>query len=328
MGRKGLSRGLFLVITLLLVFVALYSGLQILESAVLQTDGGGETGSGKTVTRNGIEYYPRQDITVVMLLGIDNQGPVKESESYDNPGAADMITLMIFDRKTEKCDLLVFNRDTMVEMPVIGLTGKPAGTYYGQLALSHTFGSGLEDSCVNTRTTVSNLLLGAPIDYYFAMNMDGIGILNDAVGGVEVTIEDDFSLVDPTLVMGQTIRLNGRQAVNFVRTRHNVGDQLNLSRMERHKAYMRGFATALKEKLEGDPLFASQLLEQVSDYTVTDCTGTVLNRLASDFGDYELGQILTPEGGNVLGEEYYEYRLDAEKLEQLALALFFEPKKQ
>ncbi len=328
MHRKGLTKGLFLAAVLILILVMLYSGLQILESTVLQTGGRlAQTAERKTVVYEGREYYPRQDITVVMLLGIDNDGPVRDSGTYNNTGGADMVTLLIFDEKTRKCDLLVLNRDSMVEMPVLGFSGRPAGTLYGQLALSHTYGSGLEDSCENTRTTVSDMLLGARIDYYFSMNMDGIGILNDAVGGVEVTVQDDFSEIDPTLVMGQTIRLNAQQAVHFVRSRQGVGEGLNLGRMERHEQYMRSFVSLLKDNLETNPLYASQLLAMVSEYTVTDCSVAVLNRLATDYGDYTLGRIVSPEGENVMGEKYYEFHLDEKALEKLAIELFFEPKK-
>lgn len=327
MGRKGFAKGAFLAAALILVFVMLYSGLQILESAVSPNKGQSvQTAGRKTVVYRGEEYYPRQDITVILLLGIDEQGPVAESASYNNSGGADMVTLLIFDPRTETCDLLVLNRDSMVEMPVLGLTGKPAGTLYGQLALSHTYGKGLEDSCENTRTTVSDMLLGAQIDYYFSMNMDGISILNDAVGGVEVTVRDDFSAVDATLKQGEKLRLDSRQAVNFLRSRQGVGSGLNISRMERHKEYMQGFVTLLKENLRNDPLFASRLLGKVDDYTVTDCSATVLNRLAADYGDYTLGRILSPEGENVLGEKYYEFHLDQEALEALAIQLFFEKK--
>ncbi len=327
MNRKGFTKGAFLVATVILILIMLYSGLQLLESTVLLKGGvPSETRVSKTVVYEGKEYYPRQDITVVMLLGIDEEGPVVESATYNNSGGADMVTLLIFDPKTQQCDLLVLNRDAMVEMPVLGVTGRPAGTLYGQLALSHTYGSGLEDSCENTRTTVSDLLCGAQIDYYFSMNMDGIGILNDAIGGVEVTVRDDFSQVDPTLTQGATLRLNAWQAQNFVRSRQGVGNGLNISRMERQKQYMQGFVSMLKAHLEENPLYASQLLAEVDAYTVTDCSPAVLNRLATDYGDYTLGRIISPEGENVLGEKYYEFYLDEKALEKLAIELFFEEK--
>ena len=131
--RKDL---LFLAVILLLVLVMLYSGLQILESTVLHLGQGGEAAAvSKTIERDGVSYFPRQDITTVLVMGIDQFGPVEDSGAYTNTGAADMVMLLIFDEKNEKCDVLHLNRDTMLEMPVLGIGGKQAGTYFGQLAL-------------------------------------------------------------------------------------------------------------------------------------------------------------------------------------------------
>ena len=112
----------FLVSILVLVLVMLYSGLQILESTVFHT---GQEGSGnfvsKTIERNGIAYFPRQDITVVMVLGIDQFGPVEDSGSYQNRGAADMDILLIFDETNQQINVLHLNRDTMLNIPVLEL---------------------------------------------------------------------------------------------------------------------------------------------------------------------------------------------------------------
>ena len=52
---------------------------------------------GKTLIRNGVAYYPRQDITVLLVLGIDQEGPAVDSGSYNNAGDADAVMLVIFD---------------------------------------------------------------------------------------------------------------------------------------------------------------------------------------------------------------------------------------
>lgn len=278
----------------------------------------------KTITRDGVKYFPRQDITVVMILGIDWDGKAEPREM--NHGAAvDMATLMIFDPKTEDCTLLSLNRDMMVHMPIITDSGREDGTFYGQLAYSHTYGTGMEDSCENTRKTISNLLYGVTIDHYFALNMDAISILNDAVGGVTVNITDDFSAVAPELTKGE-MTLMGDQAVAFVQSRTGVGDELNLSRMERHKEYMFHFADALKTKLDTETGFVVRAYEEASDYIVTDCTVAILSRLSEDYGDYSIGRTLSLEGENRMGEEYYEFYADEEALDKLILELFYAPK--
>ena len=60
-----------------------------------------------------------------------------------------------------------------------------------RISLSHCFGKGKEDSCQLTVEAVSNLLYDVPVDFYIALNLDGISELNDLLGGIEVTLEID-----------------------------------------------------------------------------------------------------------------------------------------
>ena len=281
--------------------------------------------SSKTIHRNGIAYFPRQDITVLMVLGIDKFGPVQASSFHQNDGAVDMVMLVIFDETAETYNVLSLNRDTMLQMPALGLGGKPAGTFYGQLALSHTYGTGLKDSCENTRTAVSDFLYGVRIDHYVSMHMDAIAIANDALGGICVNVTEDFSAVDPSIPMG-SVTLRGQQAVHYVQTRREVGDQLNLSRLQRQREYMQSFLSTLQQRLDGDDSFVLETYDKLSPYIVTDCSSTVLNSMLSHYKNYTPGKFVTPQGENVLGRTYYEFYPDEEALDALILELFYAPK--
>ena len=316
---------LFCVVTVL-VLAAMIGGLRILESAVFHAGDLQIDAETKTITRYGREYFPRQDITVLLMMGIDNTGPVESSGTHLNEGRADALMLAVLDHEKEDWTLLCLNRDTMVRMPVLGINGKPAGTYYGQLALAHTYGDGLESSCENTRNTVSSLLYGITIDHYVAMNMDAIVIVNDAVGGVTVNVTDDFSRVDPTITQGE-VTLMGSQAWNYIRARKSVGNQLNLARMERQEQYMENLLVKLREKADAEELFSLELYEQMAPYIVTDCSVTVASGLMQRCSEYELKEIISPEGRNVRGEEYYEFYIDENKLDDLILRLFYTKKK-
>lgn len=327
MRRNGNTKKMmYFCAIMILVLGMLFSGLRILESTVFYRGVEAPTEiRSKTIVRDGIEYFPRQDITVIMALGIDQTGPVVSSGSYRNPGAADAIVLLILDEKSEEYAILCLNRDMMVTMPVLGIGGKQAGTYYGQLALSHTYGDGLEDSCVNTRQTISDTLHGILIDHYLALNMNAISIVNDAVGGVTVQVTDDFSKVDTSLPVGQ-VTLHGEQALNFVRSRKDVGNQLNVSRMQRHEEYMNGLMDALTAKIQKEDLFMIELYDQVADYMVTDCSANFISGLMERCSHYTLKEIVSIEGENVMGDKYYEFYADAEKLDALILRLFYAPK--
>lgn len=324
--RSNTKKLAFFFGVLILVPVFLISGFRILEPTVsFPGENQGEAIEKKTITRNGVDYFPRQDITVLMILGIDDAGSARDSGNDRNPGMADLVALVIFDEKAQMYDVLYLNRDTMLDVPVPGMDGKQAGSSYGQLALAHSYGSGLEDSCENTVKAVSDFLGGIRIDYYMSVPMDAIAMLNDAVGGVRVLVKDDFSEVDPTITMGEMI-LRGDQAISFLRTRQGLGEQLNISRIQRLEVYIDGFMEAFRRALDAKLGFAVNLFEQVDSYMVSNCPVSTLYSMISHYEGYKLREFVTPEGENDRGAECCEFYADEEKLDELILRLFYAPK--
>lgn len=326
--RENIRKVALLCVILLLVLGIVYGGLRILESTVFFRDQeqAGTIARSKTITHNGVQYFPRQDIDVVLLMGIDQTGPAAPSESYNNHGLADAIFLIVLDPKTEECRVLNLNRDTMAEIPVLGINGRPAGSIQAQLALSHTYGSGMEDSCENTRQAVSNLLGGIAIDHYIAMNVDAVAIANDAVGGVTVNVVDDFSEVDASIPMGD-VTLKGDQALRYVQSRGNVSDQMNLSRMGRQEEYAKRFLEAFRQQYRsGGSDFLLKTYDAVAPYLVSDLSFKTLQTMVSHYIDYPLAEMISLEGENRLGDEFYEFYPDEAKLEAIRLELFYAPK--
>lgn len=323
--NKKQKQLLFSAVVFFLLVLILFSGFQIMKAMLLPPVLEEPAPPKLTIVRDDKEYFPRQNITTVLVLGIDRTGPVEDSGSYQNPGAADLALILAFDQTDGTCDVLQFNRDSMVEMPVLGVGGKPAGTAFGQLALCYTYGSGLEDSCENAKETISRLLYGLQIDYYVAMHMDAIPIFNDAVGGVTVEITEDFSQVDSSIPMG-TVTLLGDQAVTFVRSRKGVGDQLNLSRIDRQQAYAQGFIAAFKAKQAKGTRFLMDAYEEASPYLITNCSAAAISAMVERYGNYKLNRILTPPGENILGEQYYEFHIDEKALDKMILELFYAEK--
>ena len=143
----------------------------------------------KPISLNGKTYIPKKNVSSYLLMGIDHEGEVTEHSSYFG-GQADTLLLVVVDREQKEYSLLQINRDTMCMVDFVGSDGTPIGERKQmQIALAYALGSGLEDSCENTVRAVSTLLYGVPISGYAALNMDAMPILNDAVGGVTVTIE-------------------------------------------------------------------------------------------------------------------------------------------
>ena len=326
MKRQQRIRAFIVVAALILVGIVLYSGLRYLESTVFYKEQPEPVRqSTRTITRDGVDYYPRQDITTLLFMGIDEYGPAQDSMSYNNPGESDVVLLVVFDEAEKAYNILALNRDTMVEMPILGLGGKRAGTKVAQLALSHTYGSGLQDSCENVKETLAMLLGDSFVDYYISMNMDAIAILNDAVGGVTVTVEEDFSDVNSGITKG-ILTLRGEQALDYVRVRKNLGDQKNITRMKRQEEYVNGFLTALSGKSDGNTEFLLSVYEKLAPYLVTDCSFNTFSALMERYQGFTLGDTMTPEGENIIANGFYEFHLDEAKMDALILELFYRPK--
>ena len=273
---------------------------------------------------NGTAYARREDLETVLLLGVDKfEG--ETPEGYINNQQADFLLLLVLDEENETCTPIQLNRDTMTQIQILGVTGEPAGTFTGQLALAHTYGSGEEDSCENTVLAVENLLYSVGIDHYVSLTMDGVALLNDLVGGVTVEVLDDFSGIDDSLVQGETVTLQGQQALTYVRSRGGMEDSSNLHRMERQRQYLAALQQQLKAAVQQEDGFTLDALLQLNEYMVSDCTVNQLSDLGDSLAAYQVSDILTTPGDAQEGEEFMEFTVDEDALQQLVMDVFYEP---
>lgn len=331
--KKRNTKKIFVLIIFLLVFVCVVLGVFFWESKQKQEamlvqaeiDEPARKRREGWVERDGVWYAPKQDQETMLLIGMDKMDPLEASESYNNNAQSDFLLLAIFDNTKETTTLLHINRDTMAQIPVLGVTGQPAGSITGQLALAHTYGSGLQDSCVNTVNAVSDFLYGIKIDHYVAMTMGAVPYINDLVGGVPVTVLDDFSGIDDSLVEGETITLKGEQALHYVRIRSGLEDSSNLNRMKRQQQYLESMAEQIG-KLDEDFSVSPQQISIISKYIISDCSIDTLSRMAEQFVDYPLQEMQDIQGEAIVGEEYMEFYADEAALQEQILDLFYEVK--
>lgn len=86
-------------------------------------------------------------------------------------------------------------------------------------------------------------LTGIRLDHYVVVNFQGFKGMVDAIGGVEVCIPEP--IVDPShginLPAG-TRKLEGMQALNYVRERYVVGNGSDIGRMKRQQAFIASMA--------------------------------------------------------------------------------------
>ena len=236
---------------------------------------------------------------------------------------SDVLVLFVFDNDRKTVTPIQINRDTMFDVPWTDVLGRYGGTTKKQVALSYNSGSGLEDSCENTRLTVSSLLFGAPVDHYAAFTMNGINTLNDLVGGVIVDIVDDLTPADPALVKGTTVTLTGSQAEKFLRSRMILADDTNLSRMRRHRDYYAGFMRSAKAAMKKDENFVLEAFSKLEPYTLTDMTAQKFSELITKLDTYGAQPIQYSEGELKIGQ-FYEFYPDMDQLWGIVRSAFSE----
>ncbi len=265
--------------------------------------------------RNGIESF--------LILGLDKfEEDVSDPDSYNNNQQSDFILLMVLDNKENRCSGVLINRDTMADIPRLGVGGARLGTKYAQIALAYNYGSGGRDSCRNTAEAVSKLLYEVPIDHYASFTMDAVSILNDMVGGVTVWIGDDFSDANPSLIQGTWMKLSGKQALSFIRSRMSMQDSSNLARMKRQREYLNALYEQAVTRINEDGRFAWKAASELEEYTVSDLTVEELSVLVERIKNYTFQPFETISGEARKGDSFMEFYPDEDALKTILKDLF------
>lgn len=277
-----------------------------------------------SIVHNGVKYVPKENIETFLVMGLDTVVG-GTTDSYNNDQRADFLMLFIFDNDTKQCTALQINRDTVTNVNILGLAGDKVGTAPMQIALAHTYGHGGDISCRNTANAVSSLLNDVKIDHYISVKMDAVPTLNDLVGGVEVTLLEDFTHLDPTMIKGETVTLRGDQSLKYVQLRKGLEDETNSTRMERQQQYVDALYVAFQNSMKNDSGFATTALTEISGQIVSDRSITQLEVLANKFNEYAFLGVRELDGTSAVVEELMEFYPTNASIQQTVIDLFYKP---
>lgn len=319
------KKAMIIVAVVLIVCLAAAAMIHIIGQNAADAASGRNTPSDAegVITVDGQKYIPENNLETYLFIGVDSSGKIHESNT-DGTGQSDVMILLVRNVSTGTFQTLSIDRNTMADVDSLDEDGNYIATTRVQMAFAHANGDGLESSCENTVRAVSNYLGGHKIDGYAAVNISAISMVNDMVGGVEVTIEDDFSSIDTSLKQGETMVLKGAQAEHFVRSRMGMDDASNTARMRRQSVYMAGMKTKLREKCASDNTFPLDLYNALEDYMVTNISAQKFSKLALlVVKDKDQGEV-TIEGTSSTGRfGYTEFEPDEDSLNAAILQLFY-----
>lgn len=276
---------------------------------------------GKTVRYNGKIYRLNEDITSIACLGVDKK-EINANGIVGAAGQADTIIVIAFDTKTGAAKLVPIPRDTVAEIDVYAKDGSFLRTEKTQLCLAFAYGDGGKTSCENVISSIKKVMFGMPIHCYAALDLAGIGPVNDSVGGVTVTPSDSFSLFEA----GSPVHLMGESAVAYVRSRDTSKVDSNLVRMNHQLQYIKAFTKTAASQAVKKPAMISDVYNVAMKYSYTDIDLSKATYVASRFmtlGGSEFLPVSVP-GKMVSGEDgYSEYYIDEKAFYETILSVYY-----
>ncbi|WP_270411016.1 LCP family protein [Microbacterium maritypicum] len=178
----------------------------------------------------------------VLLIGTDECGEVStgllgERCSEADGGILNDVNLLVHvSAEPRKVTVISFPRDLMLETPECTLPDGSVASATRKTQINSIFQrAGI--SCV--AKTITDLT-GVEIPFAAKIDFDGVIDVTDAIGGVEVCIGGEGIRDDQTAIDWEPgpRTVSGYEALQFIRTRHGVGDESDMARVSNQQQYM------------------------------------------------------------------------------------------
>ncbi len=281
------------------------------------------------VDDSGNAYNYRDDVIAILLMGIDYMSDSRHwyGDMLSNGGNADVMGLVILDVNTFSFSILYIPRDTMADVIVMDADGKYYDTISSNITTAHSYGDGKDLSCRLTADAVSRLLYGVPVNRYAALDYNALYTLNDMVGGITITFDQDYPEISSSFTSGKTATLNNYYLSKFI-TYRNI-NQLDgaYDRGERSMAVLKALFNQCKDKIAADPTVALDFLNRLSGQVTTDLDLVEITFLAQNIGkmSFTSDTVVSLPGETVMGETYAEFYPDETWLHDFVVDKFCVP---
>ncbi|WP_448316105.1 LCP family protein [Streptomyces sp. CO7] len=279
-GRRRRGRGRIALLTLLVLVLAaggaaywLYAGLDSNIDSVDLEEALGDDRPGKLPTSG-------QNI---LVLGSDSRAGANGALDGGKVAGARSDTALVMHIPEGRTEAVAVSipRDTLVHRPKC--VSADGGTVpAADRVMFNSVYAQVGPACV---VKTVEKMSGVRMDHYMEIDFAGFKELVDAIGGVTVTVDQDIHDTSSGLELAAgTHRLDGRESLAFVRTRHGVGDGSDLGRIGLQQQFLVALLSEIKQQdLLGDPAKTYRIADTLTEALTTDAELASLTSLA-DFG--------------------------------------------
>ncbi|MBM7832106.1 LCP family protein required for cell wall assembly [Agromyces cerinus] len=185
----------------------------------------------------------------LLLIGSDSregQGDGFGDPDEETAVLNDVTMLLHISEDHTNASVISFPRDMLVDVPACVDPADPAGDpLYEQYGVKMNSVLSLGGMPCVVKTVEQ--LVGVPILFAGTVQFLGVAGLSEAVGGVPVCIAEPIEDEHTDLYLPAGMQeLSGMQALQFLRTRHGVGDGSDLGRISNQQVFMSALARTLQ----------------------------------------------------------------------------------
>ncbi|MFD5511241.1 LCP family protein [Streptomyces sp. NPDC127051] len=236
----------------------------------------------------------------ILVIGTDKRSGAG-NEGYgdaDSVGHADTTILFHVSKDRSNATALSIPRDLITNIPACP-TKQPDGstkTIPGEKGIRFNISLGQEGRDPGCTMRTVKEITGITVDNFMMVDFNAVKVLSTAVGGVPVCLAKPVDDKDSKLKLDAgEHRLQGEQALAFVRTRHSFGNHGDLDRIKTQQQFLGSMMREMKSKetLTSPKKFFSLAEAATKSLTVDSGIGSIdkLTNLAGELKDMDLKNI-------------------------------------
>ena len=266
---------------------------------------------------NGEQYPLKSGLMSVLLIGTDRYPEDEQTDSGKGSGNgsfADFLVLLVFDHNRKTLTPIHICADTLCKTP-----GDSAeNNKYQKIGLTYSFGKSNRNGCTNICKAVEELLYGAPVDHYAAIDMQAIPLVNDVLGGITIVLQDDFSALGSEFQRGNSVTLHGSEALAYIRRQGQESTEGHALRRARQQHYLDAVIgnisqaqglpnlldSSVRETIAKDPKLSEAGIKGAGEYLCTDLSMSQLTDLFKKVGEYEVLPSVSLKGDYQEGNDF------------------------
>ncbi len=285
----------------------------------LQTEGVAYN-EGHTIEYNGKTYALNENMASICIIGYDRR--TEQVVAGKSVGQADAVMVMAVNLDTGKVTAIGIPRDSMVEVDEY-MGDVFAGMGTTQLCLSFAYGDGGETSSQYTTAAASRVLYNMPVNSYVSLDMDSIGELANAIGGVAITPLQ--TIPGTNIVKGKDTVLFGDNALKYVQWRDTSELESPLDRQARQSQFVQAFCKESLDQSEGNVGMLIKLFNIARDNGVTNLGVDDFTYLASTVLNTGISgvNVVTLQGEMKQGEVFAEFYLNRTNVYETVLSVYY-----